>query len=146
LSYSKSMPLFHWSKQYAVYVPELDAEHRAIFLIGAELEQAAAAQAPTERMTEIVRGLMDLAEDHFAHEERLMREAHYLGRDWHEKQHDGVRRNMKAYAKRVVAGDREAPAEMIEYLSHWLHDHTTVTDRMMTARLRNFERQHAAAS
>ena len=40
----------------------------------------------------------------------------------------------------------EAAAELVEYLAHWLRDHITVTDRMMTASLRSFEYQQAAVS
>jgi hemerythrin len=140
------MSLFHWTKQYAVYVPEIDAEHRAIFMAGAELERAAAAHAPKARLREMIRALVDHAEDHFTHEERLMREVRYEGFEWHKKQHDGVRRRLKGYGKRIEADDREAPGEMLEYLAHWLHDHTALTDRMMGARLRNFHREHKRVS
>jgi hemerythrin-like metal-binding protein len=140
------MPLFHWTKQYAVYVPEIDAEHRAIFTMGAELEQAAAAHAPKARLQEMFRALVADTEDHFTHEERLMREARYEAFDWHKKQHDGVRRRLKAYGKRIEANDREAPAELLQYLGHWLHDHTALTDRMLGARLRNFQRERRRPS
>jgi len=140
------MPQFHWSNQYAVYLPQIDAEHRAIFLMGAELARATAARAPQARIREIVRAIIGSAADHFAHEERLMRAARYQGFDWHKKQHDGVRRKLKQLAKCIEAGDREAPAELLSYLAHWLHGHTTLTDRMMGASLRNFDRLHAAVS
>jgi hemerythrin len=140
------MPLFQWTSQYEVYVPELDAEHRAMFLAGAELERAAAAQAPSTRTREIVRALICDAEDHFAHEERLMSAARYPGLEWHKKQHDGARRKLKQFAKRIEAGDTEAPGELTQYLRRWLKDHLAVTDRLMTASLRNVMRQRAVAS
>ena len=140
------MPMFHWSRQYAVFVPEIDAEHRAIFTMGAELERAAAAHAPKARIREMVRALAGHAEDHFTHEERLMREVRYQAFEWHKKQHDGVRRRLKQFAKRIEAGDREAPSELLAYLAQWLHGHTSLTDRMMGARLRNFERERKRAS
>jgi hemerythrin-like metal-binding protein len=140
------MTLFHWSSRYAVYVPEIDAEHRAIFLMGAELERAVAARAPQARIREIVRALTDHAGDHFAHEERLMRAARYEAFEWHKKQHDGARRRLQQFAERIEADDREAPAELVEYVAHWLHDHIPVTDRMMSAGLRSFEHQQAVAS
>jgi hemerythrin len=140
------MPLFRWSSHYAVYVPEIDAEHRALFLMGAELERAVMAGAPQDRLIEIVRAVFDHAEDHFAHEERLMRAARYHAFDWHKDQHDGLRRRLKQFAQRLEADDPEVAAELVGYLAHWLRDHITVTDRMMTASLRSFEFQHAAAS
>ena len=140
------MPLFHWTKNYAVFLPEIDAEHRAIFLAGAELERAATARVPKARLREMTRALVDHAEDHFSHEERLMREIRYQAFAWHKKQHDGVRRRLKQFGKRIEADDREAPREMLEYLGHWLHGHTLLTDRMMGARLRNFHRERGRVS
>jgi hemerythrin-like metal-binding protein len=140
------MRLFQWSSEYAVYVPEIDAEHRAIFIMGAELERAAAARAPKPRIREMLRALVDNAEDHFTHEERLMKDARYEAYAWHKKQHDVVRRRLKEYGKRIEANDREAASELLHYLAHWLHDHTALTDRMMGARLRNFHRERRHTS
>jgi len=140
------MPRFHWSSQYTVYVPQIDAEHRAIFLMGAELEQAAAARATQVRISEIVRALIDHAEDHFTHEERLMRAARYQGYEWHKRQHDAVRRRLREISGRIESDDRQAPAELLEYLARWLRDHTAVTDRMLGAALRNLSRKQKAVS
>lgn len=140
------MSLFNWTKNYAVYLPEIDAEHRAIFLAGAELERAAAAHVPKARLRQMIQALVDHAEDHFSHEERLMREVRYEAFEWHKKQHDGVRRRLKEFGKRMEANDREAPGEMVEYLGHWLRDHTMLTDRMMGARLRNYHRERRRVS
>ena len=139
------MSLFDWGSQDAVDVAEIDAEHRAIFLMGAELERAVAARAPQARMREIVRTLVDGAEKHFAHEERLMRTARYYGFKWHKKQHDDARRQLKKFAKRIEADDREAPDQLPYYLAHWLRFHIGLTDCMMSAGLRNFERQQAVS-
>jgi hemerythrin len=140
------MQLFHWSSKNAVYVPEIDAEHRAIFLAGGELERALAAGAPKARLREMVDALIDHAEDHFSHEERLMRKMRYEAFDWHKKQHDGVRRRLKQYGTRIESDDRSAATEMLEYLAHWLRDHTGLSDRLMAARIRSVERQQRRAS
>ena len=140
------MSLFHWTTQYSVYVPEIDAEHRAIFMMGAELERAAASHAPKSRIREMLCALVAHAEDHFTHEERLMKDVRYEGYEWHKRQHDGVRRRLAEFGRRIEAGEREAPSEMLHYLSGWLHDHTALTDRMMGARLRNFHRERKRAS
>ena len=59
-------------------------------------------------------------------------------------QHDGARRQVKRFVKRIEEGDRKAGAELLEYLAGWLQNHIPVTDRMMAAYLRNFERRRAA--
>src|SRR5205085_11618171 len=92
--------------------------------------------------------LHDLAthiEDHFSHEEWLMQSVAYPSYAWHKQQHETARRRFKLFAPLVEAGDHEAIELFMEFMAGWLHDHTTVTDRMMAANVRNYERSHASA-
>ena len=134
------MSLFKWSSALSVYLPEIDAEHRAIYRLGDELHKAVLAGATPARLQPIVANLLETAEQHFRHEERLMRAIHYTEFEWHKKQHNAARKRSKALAKRIAAGDSAAAGELIEFLSEWLHGHLGVADRMMSARLRNYLR------
>jgi hemerythrin len=136
------MRLFHWSKSNAVFVPEIDDEHRAIYQAGADLQQAFDSGAPLVCVQEILGALITVTEEHFAHEERLMRRGHYESFSWHKQQHDTARRRIKEYASQIEAGDAEAGKALNEFLSKWLHDHMGLTDRMMGAFLRNQQRAH----
>ena len=134
------MRLFHWSKSNAVFLPDIDDEHQAIFQATGELQQALHTRAPLFQLQEILHRLIATTEDHFAHEEGLMHGARYLSFDWHRQQHDTVRKRFKEYAPRIEQGDREAGHLLVEFFTRWLEDHTAVTDRMMGAYLRNQER------
>ena len=134
------MSLFKWSNAHSVYLPEIDAEHRALYRIGDELHKAVLAGTDAARLQPILSNLLETAEQHFRHEERLMRAIHYTAFDWHKRQHDAVRKRAKAVAKRVAGGDSAAAGELLEYLSEWLRGHMAVADRMMSARLRNYLR------
>jgi hemerythrin len=134
------MSLFKWTTALSVYLPEIDAEHRAIYRLGDELHKAVLAGATPARLQPIVANLLETAEQHFRHEERLMRAIHYTEFEWHKKQHNAARKRSKALAKRIAAGDSAAAGELIEFLSEWLHGHLGVADRMMSARLRNYLR------
>src|SRR4051812_5986385 len=101
------MSLFKWSKDHSVYLPEIDAEHRSLFLLGAELQKVVLAGGRAEQLKPILAGLVTAAEDHFRHEERLMRLVHYSAFEWHKRQHDTVRKRAKAAMKRLEAGDAE---------------------------------------
>jgi hemerythrin-like metal-binding protein len=138
------MRLFKWNKAKAVFLPEIDDEHRIIYQVGGELHQALEAGAPLFQVQEILHRLISYVEDHFAHEERLMRAEHYSTFDWHRQQHETVRKRMRHFAPLIEAGDREAGAALTEFLSNWLRDHTGLTDRMMGAFLRNRQRAHIA--
>ena len=138
------MRLFKWAKSNAVFVPDIDDEHRAIFHATAELQQALRSSAPLFQVQEILHRLIASAEDHFAHEEKLMRGARYLSFDWHKQQHDTARKRLRLYVPLIEQGEVEAGTELVEFLTHWLHDHTRVTDRMMGAFLRNQQRTRIA--
>jgi hemerythrin len=138
------MRLFKWNAAHAVFLPEIDAEHRAIFQTAGDLHQAIAGSASSERILEALRGLIAQAEDHFGHEERLMQASNYLSYSWHKQQHDAARKRLKKFAARIEAGEAEQAEPLLEYLAGWMRDHMSVADRMMGAYLRNYQRARAA--
>ena len=134
---------FHRSGGYAVFLSEIDAEHKAMFKLVDELAAALHSRARGAR-GRALEALVAYLERHFAHEEGLMRESRYDALEWHKGQHDGARRKIKRLIRRIEEGDRKAGAELIEYLANWLRSHVLVTDRMMAAYLRNYARARAA--
>lgn len=133
-----------WSEENAIHVPEVDAEHRSLYLLAADLKKALANGAGAEETDSKVRALLAEVEDHFAHEERMMREAKYAMFDWHKGLHGTLRKRAALYAGRIHAGDRKAGSELLDFASRWLKDHMAVADKMMGAALRNHRRTHAA--
>jgi hemerythrin len=134
------MRLFHWTAHNDVFVEALDDEHRTIFEVTGELQQALRRRAPLFEIQETLHRLVSNAEDHFATEEKLMREANYLSLNWHKGQHDTARKRFREYVPLIEKGDFEAGHALIDFLTQWLDDHTAVTDRMMAAHLRNHRR------
>ena len=132
------MSLFKWSSALSVFLPEIDAEHRAIYRLGDELHKAVLAGTEPEQLKAILANLLEAEEQHFRHEERLMRAIHYNAFAWHKKQHDAARKKSKALAERIEAGDADAANELLKDLAVWLRDHLSVPDRMMSASLRNY--------
>jgi hypothetical protein len=63
---------------------------------------------------------------------------------WHKQQHETARRRLKLFVPLIQGGETEAIELFFEFLSGWLEDHTTVTDRMMGAYVRNYERAHGS--
>lgn len=140
------MQRFKWTKAHAVFLPQVDAEHRNLFHLADELQAAVLVKADSAEVLEILRALIAATEDHFSHEERRMREAHYPSYAWHKQQHDTLRKRVSQFVPSIESGDREAAILLLEFLSGWLKDHTSVTDRMMAAHLRNFDRQPVPVS
>jgi hemerythrin len=128
---------------HAVFIPEIDAEHKDIFRLAEEMRQAIVEGAPADQAQAILRELIARGEDHFAHEERLMRSTQYPAFSWHKGQHDTVRKRVKEFAPRVEGGEGQAALLLLEFLSGWLQDHLRLADCMMAAHVRNYERAHA---
>lgn len=135
---------FKWTKARAVGVPEIDDEHRMIFRVADELNQAVLTDAPQSQVLEILSRLIGLADAHFKHEETLMRAYRYSSIEWHRQQHETVRKRLRQFVPRMEAGDHEAGLLLTEFLAGWLKDHLSLADRMMGAYLRNHRRFEAA--
>jgi hemerythrin len=134
------MSLFRWSKAHSVYLPEIDAEHRELFRLGEELRKGIAAGTDLATLRPVLVNLVESAEAHFKHEERIMKAAHYSSLAWHKKQHDAVRLRVKRLVKRINTGQQGAAWELLGFLDQWLKTHSSVSDRMMGAYIRNFLR------
>jgi len=137
------MGQFQWSPEHEVFIAQLDAEHRDLFEIAGGFEQALERHAPPAESQDYLRSLVEHLQDHLSHEEWLMQSVEYPSYSWHKQQHETARRRLKLFVPLVESGDAEATAVFLEFLSGWLHDHTSVTDRMMAAYVRNYERSHA---
>src|SRR5512133_2824514 len=124
---------FKWTKAHAVYLPQVDAEHRNLFRMAEELQQAVRTGAETTRVQELIRPFLAAIEEHFAHEERLMKSASCPDSAWHKSQHDTARSRAKGFAEEIEAGDPAAPAALLEFVGRWFRDHVSLTDRMMGA-------------
>jgi hypothetical protein len=86
------------------------------------------------------------AEEHFLHEEWLMQSVQYSSYSWHQQQHNTARRRLKLFAPLIESGESEAADLLLEFMERWLQDHTSVTDRMMAAHVRNYERANATSA
>ena len=137
------MQHFKWTKAHAIFLPEIDAEHRNIFRMAEELHQAVRAGAEAARVQELVRPLAVAIEEHFAHEERLMKSVQCPDAAWHRTLHDGARRKLAAAIQEIESGEVEAAGTLIDFLGRWFKDHMSLPDRMMGAHVRNYERLHA---
>lgn len=124
----------------SVYIPEIDAQHREVFRLAGELRSAALAGAAPAELEALRHRLDQLVSGHLAHEEDLMRAAHYSAYAWHERQHQTARTRLAELKRTLRCEDREAAFESIEAFAAWLRDHTAVADRMAGAHLRNRER------
>jgi hemerythrin-like metal-binding protein len=131
------MELLTWTISHQVFVPELDDEHQGIFIALGTLQTALSQDGPAAAVLQATESLVASVEEHFAHEDRLMRAARYASRQWHQRSHASAQKRVAQYTELLREGARGAGNDLVAYLSAWLHDHTLVADRMLGAFLRN---------
>lgn len=129
-----------WSTSHAVFVTEIDDDHREIFQVVSNLQESLASRGASPDVGKLTQRLVACIVEHFAHEERLMRAARYSSMRWHKQQHDNARIRVERFVARLEQGDTQAGIELVEHLTSWLRDHTRLADRMMGAFLRNRQR------
>ena len=134
------MPPLVWSTSHAVFVAEIDDEHKEIFEAISQIQEALTSHSPVLEIHKLAERLMSCLVEHFAHEERLMRAARYGSMRWHQRSHRAARTRVGQFVARLQQGDTTAGRELVEYLTYWLPDHACVADRMMGAALRNQQR------
>jgi hemerythrin len=134
------MRALKWSTSHAVFVTEIDDEHKEIFEALSNLQTVLSSPGSALELRKPIERLVTCIVEHFAHEERLMRAVRYGSLRWHKQQHDNARRRVEQFVLRIEQGDTEAGLALVDYLAAWLRDHTRLADRMMGAFLRNQQR------
>lgn len=134
------MRFLKWSTSHAVFVTEIDDEHKEIFEAVSDVDKVLNGRGSSLEAEKAIQRLIASITGHFAHEERLMRAARYESMAWHKRQHDAARKRVGQFIRRIESGQKEAGVELVQYLTSWLHDHTRLVDRMLGAFLRNQER------
>ncbi len=133
------MAALKWSTSDAVWIEEVDDEHKEIFAAIAGF-QTLLGTGSREEIRESLGRLTSAVSEHFAHEERLMRASRYYSLSWHKGLHDAALRKVRYFADGIEQGDTGAARAMVKYLRSWLRTHTRLADRMMGAYLRNEQR------
>ena len=80
--------MFEWQPQYSVQIPEIDAQHKRLFVLAGELHTALAQGKGKAVLEQSLARLVDYTKTHFATEEQLMRRYNYPEGPLHKAQHD----------------------------------------------------------
>ena len=134
------MASLQWDMSHAVFVTEIDDDHKEIFEALSDLPAVLSGTCEPSQLRKATQRLTTRIVEHFAHEERLMLAARYDSLKWHKRQHDNARRWVVQLVARIESGDAAAGPELVERLTSWLHEHTRLADMMMGAFLRNHRR------
>lgn len=125
-----------WKDTYAIGVKEVDEQHRALFDLFEQIEDALGSDAPEGVVADAMRALVVYVTDHFRDEERLMRSIDYPHREAHERLHREFVQRVVGFLRRIKAGQVITVHELGRFLHAWLVEHVLGEDMRMAHTLR----------
>jgi hemerythrin len=95
--------LIQWGDQFSVGVPEIDAQHKAIFDLGTKLYEKWRAGVGVVALRPLVDKLAHLLPAHFSYEERRLAEIGYGDLDQHAAEHHSMLKDFAVIRERFHA-------------------------------------------
>ena len=124
-----------WSDKFSVDIVSIDEQHKELIALSQELLNVLSiADVPLSEKQTAFKALVDHALDHFAYEERVMRNVGYPGLDSHIQEHNELRREIDTIANDVLEGkgveDWKGLVSMVQVwvLRHIMHSDIGIRD------------------
>jgi hemerythrin len=135
--YSRDM-VIRWDPALVMGVPEIDRQHKEIFLRLDALLQAIRGGSSREEVGRTLAFLREHVATHFKAEEALMREAAFPGTATHRVEHERFASDLDLLAKEH-SRDGASPSLVLRVsgrVSEWLREHIHRADRELAGYLR----------
>ena len=129
------MTILSWSNLFSVGVREIDAQHRVLIELLNRLAEAASRGGEAGLEAEALARLSEYIEQHFAMEERLMREHGYAEAPAHLEAHRRLTEQVQQMASQHQKGQGPSLEDLALFLRQWLVTHILQTDRLLGAAL-----------
>jgi len=120
-----------WSDAISLDLPLMDETHREFVALLAD-----AAKAPDDRLVDAWAALVDHTDDHFAQEDRWMRQARFASGNCHSTQHQVVLTVMREGLALGAAGQLNVIRQMAHELAVWFPQHAQTMDAALALHLR----------
>jgi hemerythrin-like metal-binding protein len=121
--------LFKWDDSFRVGVDEVDRQHHRLVELVNELHREMSGRRGTEALGRILEGVVDYTKNHFAYEEKLMREHGYPQFQEHRAGHEKLTAQVLEFQRRFAAGDANMLSTLLAFLCEWLTGHIKGADR-----------------
>lgn len=112
-----------WSEDFSVKVSLMDKEHRVLFDLINDLNNAMIDGKSSDKIGEILDSLIDYTEYHFGDEEKMLRKISYPYLDEQIKSHRAFVNKMKEFKAEMESGEILLSVKIINFLKDWLISH-----------------------
>jgi len=121
--------MFEWKPQFSVQIPEIDTQHKRLFVLASELHNALQQGKGKTVLEQSLARLVDYTKTHFATEEQLMRRYNFPETALHKMQHDQLTAQVLDLQKKFREGQATLGIELMMFLKNWLEQHIAGSDQ-----------------
>ena len=124
-----------WTERFSVGVKEIDLQHRGLLDIVNQVIDSIEKEKEWQTTSAVLDSLINYAYNHFATEERYMKEAEYPELLWHVELHLEFIKKVFSLSQEVSLKGLEIQREMLTFLIEWYTNHVLGVDRKYMASL-----------
>ncbi len=118
-----------WSDEYSVGIDEMDKQHRQLFRLLSEFEDAIRSGKEAIVIGPVVDKLFSYTKTHFVKEEKLMRNHSYPDLESHKKAHADMVEQVEDLYQRSLTNGGVMKTELLGFIADWLLVHIIETDK-----------------
>ena len=127
------MSLMSWTVELSVNMESIDAQHRQLVDALNAFRDATLRRESKSEVTRLLTEGLRLTMEHFAFEEKLMRENGYPGYVRHKQEHDNLVATVKATAQSLASGKKVDIRSLETTLKDWWLRHIKTVDKEYSA-------------
>jgi len=101
--------------------------------MAAELHDAMVAGQGKSHMAELLKALVAYTAEHFATEERIMRQTGFPGYPEHHLEHEKLTHQVLEFQRQFEEGRAVLTIDLMQFLNDWLSSHIKASDKKMAA-------------
>ena len=123
------MKLANWSEEYCIGEDELDSQHKRMFELVNELNDAMVSGHSQEALASIMAQLIAYTQTHFAYEEQVMLNNDYINYIEHKKMHDALAGYALEIKRQIDEGNMCIDISLMNFLLEWVENHVKNEDK-----------------
>jgi hemerythrin-like metal-binding protein len=120
--------LLRWNEMYSVQVQRFDWQHKRIFELLNDLQDAIGARGQ-RMLASLIEELLDGFRSHFAAEEKAMQQFAYPALERHRVEHQRLTAHLLDFKRKSDTGMVAVSSELITFLKTWLTHHILMVDK-----------------
>ena len=117
-----------WTEEFSVGVVRIDEQHKQLIAMINLLIAEPQTTTRSETISDLLTGMTNYAQMHFATEEELMRQHNYPHFEEHVAQHRSFRKKTVDFCTATITDIVAVPETLLHYLRDWLVQHILESD------------------